>query len=122
MVPVLSLADVYSARRRLHGRTTRSPLVHYASPSKRLRVPVLLKLETVQPTAGFKIRGFTNATSRLAESGVSRAVTAFTGNHGRAVAYASPGFFQQPLAWLAEPKRADACALCQDGADGGRVA
>ncbi|PTB20167.1 hydroxyectoine utilization dehydratase EutB [Trinickia symbiotica] len=85
----LSLADVYRARRRLYRRVVRTPLVESPTLSKVAGTRVLLKLETVQPTGSFKIRGATNAVGELAERGIERVVTASTGNHGRAVAYAA---------------------------------
>ncbi len=89
---VLSLADVYRARRRLQGRVARTPLVESPVLSELAATRVLLKLETVQPTGSFKIRGATNALGELAERGVERVVTASTGNHGRAIAYAARAF------------------------------
>lgn len=86
---VISFADVYSARRRLMGRVVHPPLVESASLSAVAGTRVYLKLETVQPTGSFKIRGATNALARLGERGVTRVVTASTGNHGRAVAHAA---------------------------------
>ena len=86
---VISLADVYRARHRLAGRVVRTPLVESVSLSDMAGTRVYLKLETVQPTGSFKIRGATNALAQLAERGVTRVVTASTGNHGRAVAHAA---------------------------------
>jgi threonine dehydratase len=83
----LSLADVFRARQRLAGRVAFTPLVESATLSARIGAPVYLKLETVQPTGSFKLRGATNALAQLAESGVKRVVTASTGNHGRALAW-----------------------------------
>jgi threonine dehydratase len=84
-----SLADVYRARRRIEGRVCRTPLVESPALSRIAGVPVHLKLETVQPTGSFKLRGATNALAGLAEEGVTRVVTASTGNHGRALAHAA---------------------------------
>jgi len=52
---------------------------------------VFLKLETLQPTFSYKIRGALNAVLRLAEGtgAVPPLVTASAGNHGRALAYAA---------------------------------
>ena len=50
-------------------------------------VPALLKLETMQPTGSFKVRGALAALSRLAEG--ERAVTASAGNHGLGTAWAA---------------------------------
>lgn len=85
----ISLADVYRARQRIEGRVCRTPLVESPALSRMACVPVHLKLETVQPTGSFKLRGATSALAELAERGVTRVVTASTGNHGRAVAYAA---------------------------------
>ncbi|MHB9841433.1 hydroxyectoine utilization dehydratase EutB [Paraburkholderia terrae] len=86
---VLSLADVYAARRCIERRVLRTPLVESHALSAVANAPVYLKLETVQPTGSFKLRGATNALVRLAEAGCTRVVTASTGNHGRAVAHAA---------------------------------
>jgi threonine dehydratase len=56
--------------------------------SKIYGAPVMLKLETTQPTGSFKVRGAANAVIRQREEGtITGVVTASTGNHGRAVAY-----------------------------------
>jgi threonine dehydratase len=50
---------------------------------------VFLKLETIQPTFSYKIRGATNAVLKLAaEAADVPIVTASAGNHGRAMAHA----------------------------------
>jgi threonine dehydratase len=85
----LSLADIYRARSRIDGRVYRTPLVESPSLSAHAATPVYLKLETVQPTGSFKLRGATNMLAQLSEQGCTRVVTASTGNHGRAVAHAS---------------------------------
>jgi threonine dehydratase len=55
------------------------------------RGEVWLKLETVQPTFSFKLRGAFNAILRLAGQGgtLPSLVTASAGNHGRAMAFAA---------------------------------
>jgi threonine dehydratase len=85
----LTLADVYRARQRIEGRALVTPLVQSLALSQAANVPVYLKLETVQPTGSFKLRGATNALAQIAEEGCKRVVTASTGNHGRAVAHAA---------------------------------
>lgn len=53
-------------------------------------MPVFLKLENHQPTGSFKLRGATNAVLSLSENERKQGlVTASTGNHGRALAYAA---------------------------------
>jgi threonine dehydratase len=85
----LTLADVFRARQRIDGRALVSPLVESQALTRAASVPVYLKLETVQPTGSFKLRGATNALAHIAETGGKRVVTASTGNHGRAVAHAA---------------------------------
>ncbi|AQH00915.1 hydroxyectoine utilization dehydratase EutB [Burkholderia sp. KK1] len=85
----LTLADVYRARQRIEGRALVTPLVQSMALSRAAGVPVHLKLETLQPTGSFKLRGATNALAQIAEAGCTRVVTASTGNHGRAVAHAA---------------------------------
>ncbi|QRM46089.1 hydroxyectoine utilization dehydratase EutB [Rhizobium sp. BG4] len=86
----VSLADIERAADRIRGRVTRTPLVPSAFLSGKARQPVHLKLETRQPIGAFKLRGATNAILALDPAARERGlVTASTGNHGRAVAYAA---------------------------------
>jgi threonine dehydratase len=80
-----TLNDVREAARVIEGIAHRTPLVPAA-----LGGDVLLKLESLQPTGAFKLRGALNAISKLDDAQKARGVTcASTGNHGRAVAYAA---------------------------------
>ncbi|MGE0752396.1 MAG: pyridoxal-phosphate dependent enzyme [Variibacter sp.] len=55
-----------------------------------LEQDVYLKIETTQPSGSFKLRGATNKMLSLGPDEKQRGViTASTGNHGRAVAYAA---------------------------------
>jgi threonine dehydratase len=76
-----ALEDVVAARERIDPYLEPTPLV----PSPRL--PAALKLETVQPTGSFKVRGAFSALTRLAEG--TAVVAASAGNHGLGVAYAA---------------------------------
>ena len=69
----------------------RTPLRPSAWLSAATGGDVYLKLETLQPTFSYKIRGALNAVLRLVEGGgtVPPLVTASAGNHGRALAYAA---------------------------------
>ena len=70
----------------------RTPLRHSPWLSKAAGGEVFLKLETLQPTNSYKIRGATNAVLKLvAAAGASppAIVTASAGNHGRAMAHAA---------------------------------
>ena len=68
----------------------RTPLRHSPWLSEVSGGEVFLKLETLQPTNSYKIRGATNAVLKLAEAGRREPiVTASAGNHGRAMAFAA---------------------------------
>ena len=82
-----SMADVLSARDVIRGVAARTPTVPAARTVR--GHPFLLKLETVQPTGAFKLRGAVNAVFRLDGDGCAGVACASTGNHGRGVAYAA---------------------------------
>ena len=87
--PLPTLRDVFAARRRIAGVAVETPLVPSAL-SERAGAEILLKLETLQPTGAFKIRGAANAIARLSPEARARGVVCCsTGNHGRAVAHAA---------------------------------
>ncbi|HLH39760.1 MAG TPA: pyridoxal-phosphate dependent enzyme [Bryobacteraceae bacterium] len=74
----------------LRGRVRRTPLEFSPGLSDLLGVPVWLKLESMQLTGSFKIRGALFSLSRLSEAGrAAGVVTCSAGNHGKAVAYAA---------------------------------
>ncbi|ADU50795.1 Pyridoxal-5'-phosphate-dependent protein beta subunit [Thermaerobacter marianensis DSM 12885] len=84
--------ELLAARRRIAGIALPTPLIPSPALSERTEAEVYLKLETLQPTGSFKLRGATNKLVRLLESTsessrVPGVVTFSTGNHGRAVAY-----------------------------------
>ena len=78
--------DVAGARQRVAQVAVRTPLVPSPALTERAGIDVHLKLETVQPTGAFKVRGAASAILS-ADVGDAGVVTASTGNHGRAVAY-----------------------------------
>jgi threonine dehydratase len=84
----LDMALVLEARRALAGRIRRTPVEASPALSDRAGVPVFLKLESLQLTGSFKIRGAFFVLSRLgAEERKRGVVTCSAGNHGKAVAY-----------------------------------
>ena len=89
----VTLQDVYAARARLRGHIPRTPLRESAWLSSTTDARILLKLESVQVTNSFKIRGAVHAAVRLAQSDNPKTiVTASAGNHGRAIAWAAARF------------------------------
>ena len=87
-----TVVDVYQARRNIHGRVMTTPLRPSSWLSSLAGGEVLLKIESVNLTGSFKIRGAVNAARRLSEAVRGRSptiVTASAGNHGRALALAA---------------------------------
>jgi threonine dehydratase len=85
---MIGLPDIRSARERIRGRVTRTPLVSSATLSERLGAQVYLKLELFQKTGAFKVRGAFNKTLSIPEAQRGRGLAAVSGgNHAQAVAY-----------------------------------
>lgn len=84
----VTIGDVHAAARRIIGVAVHTPLVPATGLGERAGAPVSLKLEGVQPTGSFKVRGAASKVTRLDRTAAARGVvTASTGNHGRAVAH-----------------------------------
>jgi threonine dehydratase len=82
--------DILRARERIAGEVPETPLVPSLAFSERLGRDVRLKLETLQPTGAFKLRGATNKLLSLTDDERVRGVVAISsGNHGRGIAYAA---------------------------------
>ena len=85
------ISDVLAARHRLSGIAVHTPLE--ASPQLAAEsgcAEVRLKLELLQPTGAFKLRGAFNKVAMIAaEQPDARLVTASSGNHGIAMASAA---------------------------------
>ena len=87
----ISIDDIEQARERISGTVLRTPLVKLdlgrGSPDIRL------KLENLQPTNAYKIRGAANAVACLSDEQRARGVwTISAGNAGQGVAYAARAF------------------------------
>jgi threonine dehydratase len=86
------VTDVYQARRRLGTRLPRTPLLPSAWLSSIADGNVFLKIESLNLTNSFKIRGALNAALRLSEgidTDTPTLVAASAGNHGRSLALAA---------------------------------
>ena len=84
------LALIRAAATYLTPRVRRTPIEPSPGLSAALGVPALLKLEQLQITGSFKLRGAWFRLSRLsAEQRALGVVTCSAGNHGKAVAYAA---------------------------------
>ncbi len=91
-MPLPTVIDVYEARRRLGTRLPRTPLLPSSWLSSIADGTVCLKIESLNLTHSFKIRGALNAALRLSEgidSDTTMIVSASAGNHGRSLALAA---------------------------------
>jgi threonine dehydratase len=85
-----TLQDVYRARRAIGGRIRRTPLADSPSLGRLVGSPVHLKLDHLQITGSFKLRGATNAILQLSTEQREKGVVGVsTGNHGRGLAFAA---------------------------------
>ena len=79
----ISIGDIEAARERIKGTALRTPLVKFDDG-------IFLKLENLQPTNAYKIRGASNAVARLSDEERAKGVwTISAGNAGQGVAYAA---------------------------------
>jgi threonine dehydratase len=87
----IAIEDVEQARERIAGTVLRTPLVRLDAGSG--APEIWLKLENLQPTNAYKIRGAANAVARLSDEERARGVwTISAGNAGQGVAYAARQF------------------------------
>lgn len=91
-MPLPTVSDIYEARRRIGSRIPRSPLLPSAWLSSIADGQVSMKIESLNLTNSFKIRGALNAALKLSEgidSDTPIIVAASAGNHGRSLALAA---------------------------------
>lgn len=84
----IALGDIETARQNVAGTVLRTPLVRLELGGSAPEIH--LKLENLQPTNAYKIRGATNAVAQLSDEERARGVwTISAGNAGQGVAYAA---------------------------------
>lgn len=84
----ITLIDSYKARRRISSYIRRTPLIFSSSFSQATGANIWFKLECMQTTGSFKLRGAANRILQLDESHRDQGIVAVSSsNHGRAVAY-----------------------------------
>ena len=87
---VVSFRSILEARRKIRNLVTKTPTYLSNVFSQRTGAEVYLKLECFQPVGVFKIRGAVNKICSLSQAELERGlITASSGNHGLAVAYAA---------------------------------
>jgi len=86
-----TIADIERAAHRIADAVWHTPLLYSSWLSRAIDAHVWLKIEAVQPTGSYKVRGALNALTVLVEQqpNVRSIVTASAGNHGLAVAWAA---------------------------------
>jgi len=86
---MISLKNFVDASKIINGKVIRTPLIHSPTLSRSFGGKIYLKLENLQKTGSFKIRGATyKIQTRLKEMN-SGVVTASAGNHAQGVALAA---------------------------------
>ena len=84
----ITMRDIYLARQKIAPVIKRTPLIHSDWLTEHSGSSVYLKLESLQETGSFKIRGAANKLLNLAPDVCERGtITVSSGNHGRAVSY-----------------------------------
>lgn len=87
---MISLNDIRDARRVLEGKVLSTPLVYSSYFSKQIDGEVYLKLENLQRTGSFKLRGAAYKIHALSNRiGPPGVVAASAGNHAQGVAHAA---------------------------------
>src|SRR4030042_5388663 len=87
---MLELKDILIARQNIAHLVRRTPLQHSGALSKRVASDVWLKLENLQLTGAFKVRGAVNRIASLSAEERARGVVApSSGNFALGVAYAA---------------------------------
>jgi threonine dehydratase len=87
---IVSIEDIRAARQRSAGIVKATPLDPSATFSALCGRQIYLKLENLQKTGSFKVRGALNKIQRLGDAALRGGViTASAGNHAQGVAYAA---------------------------------
>jgi threonine dehydratase len=81
--------DILAAREFIAPYLSKTPLVRVEKLSEKLDCDYYVKLENLQPTGAFKVRGGVNLVGNASEQEKHAGlVSASTGNHGQSIAYA----------------------------------
>jgi threonine dehydratase len=84
----LTLASIFDAANRIAGLAIQTPLKPSSELSRRTGGQIFLKMENMQDTGSFKIRGAANAILHARNTAdFHGVVAASSGNHGKSVAY-----------------------------------
>ena len=90
---MISIKDIEQAKERLKSIIIEKDFIKSEFLSEYFKTDIYLKLENLQKTGSFKIRGAYNCISQLTNEEKARGVvTASAGNHAQSVAYACLSF------------------------------
>jgi threonine dehydratase len=85
---MLTLRDVYAARRRVYRTLRPTPLLRHPLLNQATGLDIVVKHENHNPTNAFKVRGGLNLVGSLGSDERRGVITASTGNHGQSIAMA----------------------------------
>jgi len=86
MTEPVTLGDIRAARERIGSTVLRTPLIPWQGPTSRAKIH--LKLDNLQPTGSFKVRGAGNSLAVAQEKGtISGVYTTSAGNMAQALAW-----------------------------------
>ena len=89
-IMIISVEDIENAYTKIKNSIINTPLVSNDFINNYLDAEVYFKLENLQNTGSFKLRGATHKISTLSQQNVDNGVVAYSsGNHAQAVAYAA---------------------------------
>ncbi len=87
---MITIRSIYEAQKRISPYIYQTPLLRLHNLDRYLGCQVYAKMESMQKTNSFKVRGALNALLTLPQDALARGIiTASSGNHGKAIAYAA---------------------------------
>jgi threonine dehydratase len=102
-VSPVKLEEIRPAQKRIGAEIIRTPLVLSDAATERAGLPVHLKLENLQRTGAFKVRGALSKITRFTPEELRQGlICASSGNHDLGVAYASARFGAKCIVVLPE--------------------
>jgi threonine dehydratase len=86
---MLDLEEIEKAAKRIKGITIQTPVIHSHYFSKISGNDIYFKLENLQRTGSFKVRGAANKLKVLKQKGKKEVIAASAGNHAQGVAFSA---------------------------------
>ena len=87
---MLTVEMIKEARERISPYIHKTPLIRLSNLDEHLGCQVYAKVESMQRTNSFKVRGALNASMSLSEEELARGIVTFSsGNHGKAMSYSA---------------------------------